>query len=387
MFDLLDPEQEHFRETLRKFAREKVMPSAAQRDEDAEYPHDLVAELVKMGLMGITVPEQYGGLGLDMVSQVLAIEEIAYADASLGSVFAGHYLGLECINGFGSPEQKQEYLPRLASGEARAAFALTEPDAGSDIGAIRTVAVRRGERWCISGGKTFISNAREAKFVIVFAKTDPAAGVRGISAFIVPTDAPGLSFGPPIRKMGIRGEHAYELFIDDVTVGADALLGGEGGGGRIALGVLNSARIDVAALANGVAMRALDLAVGYATTRVQFGRPIRDLQAIQLSLAKIDSMVQSGRLTAYHAAALRDAGRDVRRAGSIAKYVASENCFLAVDHALQVHGGYGYVKESEIERLYRDCRVFRIYEGTSEIQLITIAKLLASTYDKNGTVV
>jgi acyl-CoA dehydrogenase len=387
VFDLLDPEHEQFRETLRKFAAKKVMPSAAQRDEEATYPHDLVAGLVEMGLMGITVPEQYGGLGLDMVSQVLAIEEIAYADASLGSVFAGHYLGLECINGFGSQAQKQEYLPRLASGEARAAFALTEPDAGSDIGGMRTVAVRRGERWCLSGGKTFISNAREAKFVIVFAKTDPAAGVRGISAFIVPTDAPGLSFGEPIRKMGIRGEHAYELFIDDVTVGADALLGGESGGARVALGVLNSARIDVAALANGVAMRALDLAVGYATTRVQFGRPIRDLQAIQLSLAKIDTMVQSGRLTAYHAAALRDAGRDVRRAGSIAKYVASENCFLAVDQALQVHGGYGYVKESEIERLYRDCRVFRIYEGTSEIQLITIAKLLASTYDNHGTVV
>jgi acyl-CoA dehydrogenase len=387
VFDLLGPEQQEFRQTLRRFAREQIMPSAAQRDEDAEYPHELVAGLAQMGLMGITVPEDHGGLGLDMVSQVLAIEEIAYADASLGSVFAGHYLGLECINGFGSAEQKTEYLPRLATGEVRMAFALTEPDAGSDIGGMRTVAVRRGEEWCLSGGKTFISNAREAKFVIVFAKTDPSAGVRGISAFIVPTDAPGLTFGSPIRKLGIRGEHAYELFIDDVLVGADALLGDEGGGARIALGVLNSARIDVAALANGVAMRALDLAVGYASSRVQFGGPIRDLQAIQLSLAKIDAMVQSGRLSAYHAATLRDNGRDVRRAGSIAKYVASENCFLAVDQALQVHGGYGYVKESEIERLYRDCRVFRIYEGTSEIQLVTIAKLLSSTWDKNGTVV
>jgi acyl-CoA dehydrogenase len=387
MFDLLGPEQQEFRQTLRRFAREQIMPSAAQRDEDAEYPHALVASLAEMGLMGITVPEEHGGLGLDMVSQVLAIEEIAYADASLGSVFAGHYLGLECVNGFGSAEQKKEYLPRLASGAARMAFALTEPDAGSDIGGMRTSAVRRGEEWCLSGGKTFISNAREAQFVIVFAKTDPSAGVRGISAFIVPTDAPGLTFGPPIRKLGIRGEHAYELFIDDVLVGADALLGDEGGGARIALGVLNSARIDVAALANGVAMRALDLAVGYASTRVQFGGPIRNLQAIQLTLAKIDAMVQSGRLTAYHAATLRDNGRDVRRAGSIAKYVASENCFLAVDQALQVHGGYGFVKESEIERLYRDCRVFRIYEGTSEIQLITIAKLLGSTWDKEGTVV
>ncbi|MGH8967072.1 MAG: acyl-CoA dehydrogenase family protein, partial [Actinomycetes bacterium] len=197
----------------------------------------------------------------------------------------------------------------------------------------------------------------------------------------------GLGFSSPIEKLGIRGEHAYEITFDGVRVERGAVLGEPGGGGRIALEVLNSARIDVAALANGVAMRALDLATGYAATRVQFGRPIRDLQAIQMSLAEIDALVQTGRLHAYHAAALRDRDEDVRRAGAIAKYVASENCFQSVDRALQIHGGYGYVKESEIERLYRDCRIFRIYEGTSQIQLLTIAKQLARLHDRHGTVV
>ncbi|RKS68359.1 acyl-CoA dehydrogenase [Actinomadura pelletieri DSM 43383] len=387
MFDLLDDQRREFRETLREFCRKEVTPGAARRDVDAEYPAALVAQLADMGLLGITIPEEYGGLGLDMATQVLAMEEVAYADASLGSVFAGHYLGMETLRGFGSDEQRERYLPGLATGAFRVAFALTEPDAGSDISRIRTRAIAGPDGWTISGNKTFISNARESDAIVVFAMTDPGAGIRGITAFLVPTDADGLGFSAPIEKLGIRGEHAYEITLDGVVVEPDAVLGEPGGGGRIALEVLNSARIDVAALANGVAMRALDLATGYASTRVQFGRPIRELQAIQLLLAEIDALVYSGRLHAYHAAALRDQSQDVRRAGSIAKYVASENCFQSVDKALQIHGGYGYVKESEIERLYRDCRIFRIYEGTSQIQLLTIAKLLARLYDRHGTVV
>ncbi|GAA4233691.1 acyl-CoA dehydrogenase family protein [Actinomadura meridiana] len=399
---LLDEQRRDFRDTLRDFCRKEVLPGAARRDAEAEYPAALVARLADMGLMGITVPEEYGGLGLDMVTQVLAMEEVAYADASLGSVFAGHYLGMEALRVFGSSEQRERYLPGLAAGSFRLAFALTEPDAGSDISRIRTRATagplscggttphapRNGsEGWTLTGGKTFTSNARESDALVVFAMTEPDAGIKGITAFLVPTDADGLGFSAPIEKLGIRGEHAYEISLDDVRIGRDAVLGEIGGGGRIALEVLNSARIDVAALANGVAMRALDLATGYAATRVQFGRPIRDLQAIQMMLAEIDTLVQTGRLHAYHAAALRDRSEDVRRAGSIAKYVASENCFQSVDKALQIHGGYGYVKESEIERLYRDCRIFRIYEGTSQIQLLTIAKLLARLHDKHGTVV
>ncbi|WP_067452039.1 acyl-CoA dehydrogenase family protein [Actinomadura macra] len=387
MFDLLDDQRQEFRDTLREFCRKEVMPGAARRDAEAEYPATLVSRLADMGLMGITIPEEFGGLGLDMVTQVLAMEEVAYADASLGSVFAGHYLGMETLRQFGSSEQRKRYLPGLATGSYRVAFALTEPDAGSDISRIRTRATAGPDGWTLSGSKTFTSNARESDGLVVFAMTDPDAGFRGITAFLVPTDAEGLGFSSPIEKLGIRGEHAYEVSLDGVQVERGATLGEPGGGGRIALEVLNSARIDVAALANGVAMRALDLATGYASTRIQFGRPIRELQAIQLQLAEIDTLVQSGRLNAYHAAALRDRSEDVRRAGSIAKYVASENCFQAVDKALQIHGGYGYVKESEIERLYRDCRIFRIYEGTSQIQLLTIAKLLAQLHDRHGTVV
>ncbi|WP_131735482.1 acyl-CoA dehydrogenase family protein [Actinomadura roseirufa] len=387
MFDLLDDQRREFRDTLREFCGKEVMPGAAARDAGAEYPAGLISRLADMGLMGITIPEEYGGLGLDMTTQVLAMEEIAYADASLGSVFAGHYLGMETLRQFGSSGQRERYLPGLATGAFRVSFALTEPDAGSDIGRIRTRAAAGPDGWTLSGRKTFISNARESDGMVVFAMTDPGAGIRGITAFLVPTDAEGLGFSSPIEKLGIRGEHAYEVSLDGVRVGHGATLGEPGGGGRIALEVLNSARIDVAALANGVAMRALDLATAYASTRVQFGGPLRDLQAIQVLLAEIDALVQSGRLHAYHAAALRDRDEDVRRAGSLAKYVASENCFQAVDRALQIHGGYGYVKESEIERLYRDCRIFRIYEGTSQIQLLTVAKLLARLHDRHGTVV
>ncbi|MFC4048672.1 acyl-CoA dehydrogenase family protein [Actinomadura syzygii] len=387
MLEPLDDQTRDLRDTLREFCRREVMPGAAHRDAAAEYPAKLFARLAEMGLMGITVPEEFGGLGLDMRTQVLAMEEIAYADASLGSVFAGHYLGMETLRQFGSSDQRERYLPGLATGTFRVAFALTEPDAGSDISRIRTRATPGPDGWTLTGTKTFISNARESDALTVFAMTDPDAGIRGITAFLVPTGADGVGFSAPIEKLGLRGEHAYEVAFDDVRVGADAVLGEPGGGGRIALEVLNSARIDVAALANGVAMRALDLAAGYAATRVQFGRPIRELQAIQMLLAEIDALVQSGRLHAYHAAALRDRDEDVRRAGSLAKYVASENCFQSVDKALQIHGGYGFVKESEIERLYRDCRIFRIYEGTSQIQLLTVAKLLARQHDRHGTVV
>ena len=317
---------------------------------------------------------------------VMAIEEVAYADASLASVLAGHYLGMESIRAFGTDEQKDRYLPGVADGSHRFAFALTEPDAGSDISGIRTVARRAGGAWELRGHKTFISNARESRSIIFFAKTDAQAGIRGITAFIVPSDHPGLTFSSPIGKLGIRGEHAYEITLDGVTVGEDAVLGDVGGGSRIALETLNSARIDVAAIASGVGLRALDLAVKYASERVKFGAPIRDLQAVQMLLADIDAWVRSGRSLAYDAAAARDRGEDVRHAGSIAKYVASENCSKAVDASLQVHGGYGFTTELEIERLYRDSRILRIYEGTSQIQQITVARLLTRMYDRSGTV-
>ncbi len=356
-------EQRRLRETLRSFAREEVIPGAAERDRTGTYPAELVARLADLGLMGITIPEEYGGLGLDTPTQLVAIEEVAYGDAALASIYTGHYLGMEGFLLHGSEEQKRRYLAPLASGEQLAGFALTELEAGSDVASIRTEARRARDRWVLRGSKVFISNAREAGLLMVFAKTDLGSGLDGISAFAVSTDSAGISFSPPQDKLGIRSAPTYEIRLEDVTIERDALIGGAGKGGRIALEVLNRAR------------------------RRQFGRPIRDFQAIQLLLAEMDVAVETGRLAAYRAAELKDDGSDLRRDASIAKYVATENCFACVDRAMQIHGGYGYMRESEVERLYRDCRILRIYEGTSQIQLLTIARVLARRRDESGTVV
>jgi alkylation response protein AidB-like acyl-CoA dehydrogenase len=380
-------DQQRLRETLRAFALEELVPGAAERDRTAAYPAQLVARLAELELMGITVPTAYGGLGLDTPTQLVAVEEVTYGDAALASIFTGHYLGMEGLVLFGTDEQKRRLLTPLARGDELAAFALTEPDAGSDVASIRTEAVRDGDRWRIRGSKVFISNAREAGLLVVFAKTRPDRGMDGIGAFAVPSDAANVSYSDPQDKLGIRSAPTYEVRLDDVAVPRDALLGDETAGGRIALEVLNRARIDIAAMANGIAMRALQLAADYAAERRQFGQPIRDFQAVQLLLAEMDVAVETGRLTAYRAAAIKDDGADIRREAAIAKYVATENCFACVDRALQIHGGYGYMRESEIERLYRDCRILRIYEGTSQIQLLTIARSLARRRDERGAVV
>lgn len=372
-------------QAIRDFARERVAPEAASRDRDGVDAADIFGELAAMDALGITVPEEHGGLGLDTPTLVAAIEELAYADASVASIFAGHYLGMEGFRLFGDDYTKSQFLIPMAQGRLRAAFALTEPDAGSDIGAMRSTAVPDGEAWRLHGNKIFISSAAEADIMLVFAKTEPTAGFRGISAFVVPTDTEGLGFSQPMEKMGIRGEHAYEVSMDGLIVPRENMLGGPGDGGKIAMHVLNPSRIDAAALANGIAMRALDLALSHATERVQFGRPIRDFQAIQLSLGKMDCLIESGRLVTYRAAVKKDTGADIRREASIAKYVASENAFQVVDAALQVHGGSGYMRESEIERLYRDVRLIRLYEGTSDIQLLTLTKHLTSCFDSRGS--
>jgi acyl-CoA dehydrogenase len=379
-----DEDQKGFRSTIRDFAQRVVAPGAAQRDRDAVDAADIFAQLAAMDAMGITVPVEYGGLGLDTTTLVLAVEELGYADASVASIFAGHYLGMEGFRLFGNETQKQQYLAPMARGELRAAFALTEPDAGSDIGSMRSTAVRTADGWRINGNKIFISSAKEAGIMLLFAKTDTKAGFRGISAFIVPTNAPGVGFSAPMDKLGCRGEHAYEVSLEDVIVPLENLLGEEGQGGKLAMEVVNPSRIDAAALANGIAMRAMDLAVGHATSRVQFGKQIRDFQAIQLSLGRMDTLIEASRLVTYQAAQLKDRGGDFRRAASLAKYVASENGFQVVDQSMQIHGGSGYMRESEIERLYRDCRLIRLYEGTSDIQLLTLAKGVASRFDKRG---
>ncbi|MFI2557977.1 acyl-CoA dehydrogenase family protein [Nocardia farcinica] len=362
-----------FRSSVRAFAEAEILPGAAERDASARFPADLVRRLADQDLMGISVPTEYGGLGLSTRAQLVAIEEVARADAALASIYTAHYLGLEPILVGGTDEQRARRLPALAAGEQLAGFALTEPDAGSDIASMRTVARRAADGWHLSGAKTFISNAREADLVVLFAKTDPDAGFRGITAFAVPKGTPGITYSEPQDKLGIRSAPTYTVYLDDVVLPHDAVIGTEGRGGNIALTALNRARIDVAAMANGIALRAWELGRRYAAERKQFGHPIAEFQAIQLLLGACDAELVAARVTADWAADVKDAGQDLRRAASISKYTATEACFAIVDRVVQIHGGAGFMRESEIERLYRDCRILRIFEGTSQIQLLTIA--------------
>ncbi|MDH6285570.1 acyl-CoA dehydrogenase family protein [Rhodococcus opacus] len=369
-----------FRGAVRAFANREIHPGAAFRDETREFPAELVKRLGEQDLMGISVPEEFGGLGLSTRTQLIAIEEVARTDAALASIYTAHYLGLEPILVGGTEEQKRRWLPRLASGELLAGFALTEPDAGSDIASMRTTARREDDGWHLSGSKTYISNAKEADLVVVFAKTDPSAGFRGITAFVLPQGTPGVSYSEPQDKLGIRSAPTYTVYLDDVVLPHDAVVGTEGRGGNIALTALNRARVDVAAMANGIALRAWELGRSYAAERKQFGHPIAEFQAIQLLLGACDAQLVASRVTADWAADVKDAGADLRRAASVSKYVATEACFSIVDQTVQIHGGAGFMRESEIERLYRDCRILRIFEGTSQIQLLTIASNAPSSH-------
>lgn len=380
-------EQQIVQQTFRAFAERELIPGAAHRDQSAEYPADLIARLGELSALGIALPAEYGGLGLSTGTQLIAIEEVAFGDAALASIFTAHYLGAEALLLGGSEEQKETYLRPLATGKMIAGFALTEPGAGSDIGSMRTRARTDGEDWLLNGGKTFISNAHEAGILVVFARTDDRPGLDGLSAFLLPAGTPGVTFSTPQDKSGIRSAPTYAVYLDDVRLPGSMLLDERGRAGPLALRTLNHARIDIAAMANGIAMRALQLAAEFAASRAQFGRPIRDFQAIQLLLGEMDASLEASRLTAFWAAEAKDAQQDVRRQAAIAKYLATETCFRVVNAAVQVHGGTGYMRESEIERLYRDCRVLRLYEGTSQIQLLTIARSLASRFDRLGSVV
>ena len=299
----LDDTQRAMRQVIRDFCRNEVMPGAAERDRTAAYPAEIMRGLGELGAMGITVPESCGGLGLDTQTQLLAIEEVARADAALASIYTAHLLALEVLVPYTSEEQKLRFIPEMASGKALGAFALTEPGSGSDIGGMDTVARRDGDAWVVSGSKTFISNAADAETTVLFAKTDPAAGFRGISAFVLSRGAPGVSYSEPQDKLGIRSAPTHTVYLDGARITDDRVIGELGSGGKMALSALNRARIDIAAMANGVAQRALELAVEYATARVQFGHPIRDFQAIQLMLGEMDAQLEAARLTAWWAAA------------------------------------------------------------------------------------
>ncbi|MCX7808678.1 MAG: acyl-CoA dehydrogenase family protein [Deltaproteobacteria bacterium] len=369
------------RSSAREFARREILPRATEIDRSGQIPRNILQGLAELGMMGVAIPEAWGGAGATPIAYVAAMIEIAKACASTAVTMAVNNMVGEVLLRFGSEAQKERYLSKLASGQVLAAsFALSEPESGSDPGSMRTTARREGKGWLIEGQKQWITSGDFASFFIVWARTggnDPALqGPRGISCFIVESQAPGLSIGHHERKMGLRGSSTVALHFEKVWVPEDALLGELHGGFKIAMSALDGGRIGIAAQAIGIAEAALEEAIEYAKERRAFGRPIADYQAIQWMIADSRTELDAATLLAYRAAFLKMQGRPFTREAAMAKLFATEAAWRAVDRALQIHGGYGYVAEYDVERHYRDVRVTRIYEGTSEIQRLVIARSL-----------
>jgi len=373
-FDLSD-EQELIRTTVREFAVERIAPVAEELDREHRFPYELVAELAELGLMGIPIPEEYGGAGGDTLSYAIAIEELTRIDSSVAITVAAHTsLGTMPIFLFGSEEQKREWLPDLASGRKLAAFGLTEPGAGSDAGATQTRAELRNGRWVVNGSKIFITNAGTniSACVTITART----GDDEVSNIVVPNGTPGYVISAPMEKLGWRASDTRELSFQDCTVPEGNLLGERGRGFPQFLEILDGGRISVAAMGVGLAQGAYDLALSYAKERQQFGRPIAEFQAIQFKLADMATEIEAGRQLVYKAAWLKDEGRPFALEAAMAKLYTGELSHRVVNHALQVHGGYGFMDEYAISRLYRDQKVLEIGEGTNEVQRMVIAKHL-----------
>ncbi len=374
---LLTAEQEMIQDMARQFATERLAPGAAERDRTAAFPRGEIAEMGRLGLLGVTVPEAYDGAGADQVSLALAIEEIAAADGAISTIMSVHN-SVACapILRFGTDEQKERFLGPMARGESLGAFLLTEPEAGSDAAAIRTQARRDGDHYILDGTKQFITSGRHGQVGIVFAVTAPAAGRDGISAFIVPTDTPGYVVARDEHKLGQRCSDTVQVRFEGCAVPAANRLGAEGEGYRIALANLEGGRIGIAAQSVGMAHAALALARAYAEERRSFGRLLIDHQAIAFRLADMATAVEAARALVLHAATLRDAGRPCLKEAAMAKLNASEIAERVCSDALQVFGGYGYLVDFPIERIVRDVRVCKIYEGTSDIQRLIIARQL-----------
>jgi short/branched chain acyl-CoA dehydrogenase len=373
-FDLT-PEQELLRETVRTFARERVAPAAAVLDHESRFPYELVAELAELGLMGIPIPEEYEGAGGDTVSYSLVIEELTRIDSSVAITVAAHTsLGTMPILLFGSDEQRARWLPDLASGRRLAAFGLTEPAAGSDAGATRTTAELRDGSWIVNGAKLFITNAGTDLTwgVTITART----GADEISNLVVENGTPGYAISPPMKKLGWRASDTRELSFEDCAVPEGHLLGARGDGFRQFLEILDGGRIAIAAMGVGLAQGAYDLAYEYAKEREQFGKPIASFQAIQFRLADMATEIEAGRALVYRAAWLKDQGRPFAREAAMAKLFTGELSHRVANWALQIHGGYGYMEESAISRLYRDQKILEIGEGTNEVQRMVIARHL-----------
>ncbi|HTZ79866.1 MAG TPA: acyl-CoA dehydrogenase family protein [Stellaceae bacterium] len=372
---MLTERQRQIRATARRFAARELAPSAAERDRDPRFPREAFAAMGELGLLGMLVPEELGGAGTDHVSYALAVMEIAAADGASSTPFLVHN-ALACypILKFGTAAQQERFLRPLAQGTHLGAFCLTEPEAGSDAAAIRTRARREGDGFILAGVKQFITAGKSADIAIVFAVTDPAAGKRGISAFIVPTDTPGYRVGRVEQTMGQRSTDHCQIVLEECAVPAEQLLGAEGDGLKIALGNLEGGRIGVAAQSIGMARAAYDAALAYAKERRTFGKPLIEHQAVGFMLADMATSLQAAELLVLRAAALRDAGLPCLKEASMAKLFATEMAEKLCSNALQIHGGYGYLGDFPVERIYRDVRVCKIYEGASEIQRLVLAR-------------
>ena len=382
MIDAVLNEEERMLQSLaRDFAERELMPRAAELDESARFSWENWQGMARIGLPGIGIDPAYGGSGGGFRQSSIAIEEVARADAAASVTLAAHLgLGVETIARFGSEEQKQRYIPSLASGKGIAAWALTEPGSGSDAAAMATTAVRRNGIWALNGSKQFITNAEVAETLVVFANQDRAQGYRGVCAFIVPAGTPGMQINPQHNKMGIRASSTCEVVFDNAEIPAENIIGAEGMGFRYAMDILDSSRISIAAQCVGIGQSAFEEAMRYAQVRETFGRPLAQHQAIQFKLADMATAVHTARVATMHAATLRDAGQPFINEASMAKLVASEMCNNVAYEAMQIHGGIGFFKESRIERIFRDARVTTIYEGTSEVQRLIIARQALAQY-------
>ncbi|MGA8043144.1 MAG: acyl-CoA dehydrogenase [Terracidiphilus sp.] len=382
---VLTGEQEQLRKEIRDFAAREIAPNIMKWDEASEFPLATIKSLGDMGLLGIIFPPEYGGAGLGYVDYVLAIEELSAVDASIGITVAAHNsLGTNHIFLAGNEEQRRKYIPRLATGEWLAAWGLTEPGSGSDASGARTTAVRRGDRYVLNGSKTFITNGHYADVAVVIAVTDKSKGTHGLSAFVIEKGTKGFRPGKKENKLGLRSSDTSELLFEDCEIPAENLLGVEGEGFVDAMRVLDGGRISIAALSLGMARGALDAAVKDVKERRQFGKAIAEFQGIQWKLADMATELDAARLLTQRAAVLKDAGRKVTRESAMAKLFASEVAVSICNNAVQLFGGYGFIKDYPVEKFYRDVKLCTIGEGTSEIQRMVIGREILKVYPSRG---
>ncbi len=366
--------------TAREFATNEILPRAADLDHAGTYPAEIIRKAAALGFLGITVPEVYGGAGLDAIGNVLIQEELARASAGVQTIITvTNTLVCEPILRFGSEAQKRHYLPRLASGKSLGCYCLTEPSSGSDAMSLQSKARLAGNEWVLNGTKSFVTNGAEADICIVYARTGTEPGARGVSAFIIEKTFPGITVGKVEKKLGIKCSSTTEIVLDGCRVPQTNLLGEPGEGGRIALASLDGGRIGIAAQALGIARAALEESLAYAASRRQFGHPIAEFQAVQWMVAEMATRIEAARLLTYRAAYLRQQGAQCTREASMAKLLASETAMWAAHKAVQIHGGYGYIQDYPVERYFRDAKITEIYEGTSEIQRLVIARQMLGT--------